>query len=42
MAAPSYSHESVIVSMHFNIQPAHSVDEDLPYVFHQYLVKRLN
>ena len=38
-ADPRNSHESVIVSMAFNAQPARSIDENLLCVFYQYLVK---
>jgi len=40
-ADPKNSHESVIMSMTFNAQPARSIDEDLLCVFHQYLVKEV-
>ena len=39
MTDPRNSHESVIVSMTFNAQPAHLIDWDLLCIFYQYLVK---
>ena len=35
---PRNSHESIIVSMTINAQPARLIDENLLCVFHQYLV----
>jgi len=39
---PRHSHESVIVRMTINAQPAQSVNSNIMCVFCQYLIKRPN